>query len=164
MNMKAINLNSVYIQRAILLHMSGQNSQGTPIKITWLCYVPTNYYLSRDACTGLGFISKDFPQIGEAAAPLNKPHQNTPTMECHCLKQTSPPSLLMGLSFPATEKHCNDLRKWLIDHYNSSTFNTGKPQTLLLMEGPPLKLNINPNATPVAVNTLFQYPSIGKMR
>lgn len=69
------------------------------------------------------------------------------------LQMNATPPHPTSLPFPAIEEHRDDFRKWLIDHYNSSIFNTCEHQTLPFMEGLPLKLNIKLNTSPVVMHT-----------
>ena len=74
-------------------------------------------------------------------------------LECDCPQRQTPPQIPTNLPFPATEDNIHRLRDFLLEHYKSSTFNTCEHQPLPLMEGPPLKLMVDPNATPVACHT-----------
>ena len=51
-----------------------------------------------------------------------------------------------------TEDNVPALRKWLLEYYGSSTFNVCEHQTLPHMEGPPMRLHIDPDAIPKAVH------------
>ncbi len=44
------------------------------------------------------------------------------------------------------------LREWLLDYYGATTVNVCEHQPLPLMKGDPLKLHVDPNATPVAIH------------
>lgn len=77
---------------------------------------------------------------------------------CNCRTRTLPPPTPSQLPFPPTEQNRDKLKQWVIDYYRSSTFNVCEHQLLPLMEGPPLTLNIDPNATPVAVHTPIPVP------
>ena len=56
------------------------------------------------------------------------------------------------------------MKDWLLKRYASSTFNKCTHQLLPSMTGPPLKIHIDPNAVPVAVNTPVPETSQGKSR
>ena len=51
-----------------------------------------------------------------------------------------------------------DCQQYLLDYYNSSTFNTCEHQTLPLMEGPPMRLMIDPHASPTAHHSPIPVP------
>ena len=69
-----------------------------------------------------------------------------------------PPLLPEHLPFAATEANVPKLKKYILDYYKSSTFNTCEHQRLPMMEGPPLKLMINKSAKPVAYHTPLPIP------
>ena len=103
-------------------------------------------FLSRAACIDLGMISETFPTIGEVSASDDVA---TPT-PCPCTLRTAPPPLPKGLPLPATEENRAAIESWLKRQYAASTFNTCTHQTLSMMSGPPLRLMIDKDATPVA--------------
>ena len=70
-------------------------------------------------------------------------------------KATSDPHLP---PFPATEANREKLQQYLLDHYASSMFNTCEHQALPLMDSPPMRLMIDPNATPVAHHSPIPVP------
>ena len=69
-----------------------------------------------------------------------------------------PPPPPTKLPFPATEENRGKLLQYLAEYYKSSTFNTYEHQRLPLMEGPPLKLMVNPDAEPVAHHSPIPVP------
>ena len=147
--MKAINCECVKILGAILLGISGPDSYGNILETAQICYVTNEtdkFYLSRETCIGLSLISEQFPSIGEVASSSIVCVPNE-----HYLSQTKVP-------FPATEEYRKDIRKWIIKYYSSSTFNVCEHQQLPLMEGPPLMLNIDHDAPPVAIHTPIPVP------
>lgn len=113
-------------------------------------------FLSREACTDLGIISQQFPTVNKAGetsfhnsiSSATTATTATPQQECHCPKRTKPPPIPTSLPYPATEANRGKLQQYLPDYYSSSIFNTCEHQTLLLMEGPPMRLMIDPQATP----------------
>jgi hypothetical protein len=79
--------------------------------------------------------------------------QHHATAHCarnHPPRPTQPP-------FPANNANRAHLKQWLLDYYAASTFNTCELQPLSLMHGPPMRLMVNPDVTPVAHHTLYQY-------
>ena len=94
-------------------------------------------FLSREACVNLAAAVH-----GENKAPFGSP-----------LRQRSPPTP-SALPFPQTEENRQKLQEYLLDYYRSSTFNTCEHQPLPLMDGPPMKLMVDPtyiHHTPVHV-------------
>ena len=90
-------------------------------------------------------------KINNIASPKTVP-------ECKCPKRLPPPPLPTELPFPATEEHREDLRKCILEYYRSSTFNVCEHQQLPFSDGPPLTLNIKPDAIPVAIHTPIPVP------
>ena len=62
------------------------------------------------------------------------------------------------LPFPATEEHRADIQQNILDRYKSNTFNTCEHLPLPLTTGPPMKLTVDTNATPVAHHTPVPVP------
>ena len=62
------------------------------------------------------------------------------------------------LPYPATEANREKLEQYLLDHYRSSTFNVCEHQSLPMMQGPPLRLMIDPQATPKAHHSPIPVP------
>ena len=69
-----------------------------------------------------------------------------------------PPDHLDELPFEPVEENVEKMKKWLLDRYGSSTFNTCEHQMLPDMEGPPIQMHVDPNARPVSVNTPAKVP------
>ena len=63
------------------------------------------------------------------------------------MKAPPPPP---ALPYPATEDNREKLQQFLLNHYRASTFNVCEHQSLPLMEGPPMRLMIDSNATQTA--------------
>ena len=69
-----------------------------------------------------------------------------------------PPLKPTQLPYPATEANRQHLQQWLLNYYASSTFNTCEHQPLSLMDTLPLRLMVNPDATPVAHHSPVPVP------
>ena len=59
--------------------------------------------------------------------------------------------------FPCTEENIGRLKHWLEDVYATSSFNTSSAP-MAKMSGPPMKIHVDPNATPVAVHKPIPIP------
>ena len=57
-----------------------------------------------------------------------------------------------------TGKTDQKLQEYLLDYYSSSTFNTCEHQLLPMMQGPPLRIMVDPDAAPVAHHTPVPVP------
>ena len=152
--------------RATILRLSGRNGKGEVKSTRQMVYVTSKtdkLFLSREACTDLRIIPHKFPTMDEAegtnpdnsigATAVSPPHQ-----ECQCPKRAKPPPTPTSLPYPATEANRERLQQYLLDYYSSSTFNICEHQTLPLMGGPPMRLMINPHATPTAYHTPIPVP------
>ena len=72
------------------------------------------------------------------------------TSICECPERCLPPPPLTKLPHPATTENIPKLKNFLLSYYKSSTFNTCEHQVLPKMDGPPMKLMVNPDAKHVA--------------
>ncbi len=123
------------------------------------------FFLSREACSDLGIISHNFPAMDEVKetslnGSIGGATNSTPPSQhgCQCLKRTKPPPIPTSLPYPATEANREKLQQYLLDYYSSSTFNVCEHQTLPLMEGPPMRLMIDPQASPTAHHSPIPVP------
>ena len=168
MRMHAANERSMNILGTAILRFGGCNMDGQERQTRQIVYVTddtNNAYLSREGCVALGLISDSFPKIGEAGG-LHHTGNSTPEGgqadhvdgECQCPTRQRPPARPERLPFPGTEENRERLQQWLIEHYRSSTFNTCEHQTLPMMDGPPLRLMVDDDATPVACHKAIQVP------
>ena len=69
-----------------------------------------------------------------------------------------PPAPPTVMPYPPTEDNIEKLDKWLLNYYKSSTYNVCTHQALPMMSGPPMRLMIDPNATPFAVHKPIPIP------
>ena len=80
---------------------------------------------------------------------------------CDCPRRvTDPPQMPIELpeGFTGTEEEVPKLKQWLLNHYGASAFNVCEHQPLPKMAGPPLRLNMDPEALPVAVHKSASVP------
>ena len=178
MKMHAANNNSITILGAVILRISGRDQSGSMVETRQITYVTDasdKLFLSKEACTVLGMISQNFPTIGETTTstvttvisqPLETSHNcsththsdSSLTADCNCPRRRSQPPPPMQLPLSATEDNRENLRRYLIDYYKSSTFNTCEHKPLPQMEGPPLRLMVDPEAKPVAHHSPIPVP------
>uniref|UniRef100_A0A8C4Q621 Polyprotein n=1 Tax=Eptatretus burgeri TaxID=7764 RepID=A0A8C4Q621_EPTBU len=160
MRMHTANNGGINILGATVLRLSGKDKQGQVIETWQMTYVKDSsdkLFLSREACAALDIIPDSFPKIGidptvqqsDATAVL----QEDPTIACHCPQRRRPPPPPTKLPFLATDANRLHLQQYLLEYYKSSTFNTCEHQTLSLMDGPPMKPMVDPNAEPVTHHT-----------
>ena len=170
MKMHAANNGGINIIGGLIVRYTGTSTSGTSLETRQITYITDNsdkLFLSREACIALGVISDKFPQIGEAVPASVPPVPQAATSEsdhpkelapCGCLKRTSPPPQPSELPYPPTEENRDKLQSFLLDYYASSTFNTCPHQPLTLMDVPPMRLMVDPNATPIAHHKAIPVP------
>ena len=114
-------------------------------------------------------ITNTFPTIGDTngnqiihtlndSPPANDSNASRLATEYNYPRRQIPPSPPTKLPFPANENNRETLRQYLLNHFQSRTFNTCEYQPLPMMEGPPLQLMVDPSATPVAIHTPVPVP------
>ncbi|RDH89254.1 MAG: hypothetical protein DIZ77_16200 [endosymbiont of Seepiophila jonesi] len=166
LRMQAIDTNPIEIIGAIILRLSGLDRHGNSHETTQICYVSNKIkgmYLSEHGCKQLGIIPESFPSVGavdtnnDAAASSSMPPPSTRD-NCNCPGRTMPPPLPTSIPFPPTENNRGKLEEWIKDYYKGSTFNTCEHQPLPLMEGPPVRIMVNSNASPVTIHTPISVP------
>lgn len=186
MKMHAANNVGIKILGAVILRLSGKGPTGDECETRQIVYVTDNsdkLFLSREACTALGMITKGFPTIGETLqneteakdfvtqsvvfthndSKKSPPKESTSKScgendQCTCPTRESPPAAPTVLPYPATDENRENLKNYLLNQYRSSTFNTCQHQPLPHMAGPPMRLMVDPNATPVAHHTPVPVP------
>ena len=142
-------------------------------------------YLSREACADIGVISRNFPQVDEFTYPVSASsitedntgetavHCETYSLpkcsntgvvrqgeqSCRCPIRELPPTTPPTLPCAPTEENLPQLRQYILERYKSSAFNCCEHQVLPLITGsPPLRLHLDPQATPTAVHTPSAIP------
>eukprot|EP00794_Sanderia_malayensis_P002911 gene2911-3363_t len=166
MRMRTASNNGINILGAAIIRFSGQQPSGQSLTTRQIVYVTDDadkLFLSREACTALGLIPQSFPSIGnarsvESATVPDPAMSTTPCADCNCPRCQLPPSRPSVLPVPATAANRENLECWLLDYYKSSTFNTCEHQPLPTMESIPMRLMIDPDATPVAHHSPVPVP------
>lgn len=148
MTMRAANNKGIRILGAAVVRFAGNSNDARRLETRQIAYVTDTsdrVFLSRTACVGLGMISETFPALGEANLASSEP--------CDCPQRATPPARPTTLPMPATEANREALKEYLLKIYGQSTFNTCPHQLLPEMSGPPLRLMLNEDATPVSYHT-----------
>ena len=158
----------------IRLTQSGRETR----QMVYISPIVTKLYLSLLTCTDQGLIQDDFPQGQSTASiqdkqaegatkpslPAELPTPSQPELKpakarpCHCPDRAPPPQRPTTLPYPATEENREKLEKYLLEMYSASAFNICEHQTLPMMSGPPITLNIDPTATPKPCHTPIPIP------
>lgn len=153
MKMNAANNREINILGALPLRISGISPAGIKHSTRQLVYFTDStdrMFISKQACVALGIISDNFPTVGEAHSTSDASPDSSIFKDCHCPRRQLPTALPTTLPYPPTEENIDKLQKWLLEYYKNSTFNVCHHQPLPMMSGPPLRLMIDPEATPVA--------------
>ena len=77
---------------------------------------------------------------------------------CGGSTQQTPPSCPEELLFPATQENTPKMRKWLLDRYAASTFNTCPHHPLQDMTGPPLAIRVEAGVQTAVTNCPVRVP------
>ena len=144
---------------------------------TQMFYVADNVdrcYLSLSCLKALFVVPLDFPRIGATLTqPPTAPRVQASTaspcsnngvcsageLNCSCPTRCLPPKDSPRLPCAATEANLPMLKRYILDRYRSSTFNTCEKQKLPLISGsPPLELHVDPTAKPVACHIPASVP------
>ena len=164
LKMHAANNSNIQILGAILVKMAEPQGRRSTRQMVYITSHVTNLFLNREACTDLGIVPTGFPttrcdstatQATDVATDTPQPDTPRP---CSCPRRTQPPTRLTELPYPATEDNRGKLENFLLERYKASTFNTCEHQPLPLMDGPPLRLMIDPHATPTAHHSPIPVP------
>lgn len=164
MMMHTANNNSINILGAAPLRFSGTNSTGQRVETRQMVYVTDEtekVFLSKDACKALGMISSCFPSIGEVSSAFEINNEEQVAIEestCTCPKRQLPPPRPTILPFPAMDENREKIEQWILEYYSKSTFNTCPHRPLTMMEGPPLRLAVDPDAIPSVCHKAIPVP------
>ena len=124
-------------------------------------------FLSREAYIDMGIISDKYLTVshlttgGESkelhrCAVLSNDDSSI-IINCQCPKHTKHPALPTSLPYTATKDNRMKLKQ-LLNLYSSITFNTCEHQPLPMMEGPPMRLMIDPKVEPSAYHSPLLMP------
>ena len=171
-NVNTVTSASVDLIGGLFLNFSSSDTNsGTVRRTRQLCYVSKSVpgiYLSEEACKTLGCLPQNFPTVGQCdtnnsasisgVAGITK-CTNTGVVgpndiPCKCPKRSLPPSDIPDLPCAPTVENLPQIKQFILDRFSSSAFNCCEHQPLPLMsDAPPLRLFVDPHATPVAVTS-----------
>ena len=172
LSLNAANKSPIKIEGAFLAEIHGTTADGQIITCKAMIYVSRDvqgFYLSYTTMIDLGMLPKNFPTPGCAlAAPdLGTVHsvQETPQTTAAmserpcggCRSQESIPERPSELPFPCTPSNIGKMKQYLLDRYKA-VFNTCPHCPLPVLDGPPMEIHINEDATPYACHTARKVP------
>ncbi|MEL6802241.1 MAG: DDE-type integrase/transposase/recombinase, partial [Bacteroidota bacterium] len=67
---------------------------------------------------------------------------------CDCPQRSAVPLRPTSLPFAPVPENINRMKEWLLNYFNSSTFNTCPHQPLQQMSGPPIEIHLSDTAVP----------------
>ena len=164
--MQAANNSGIQILGAILLEFKLSGTEPCSKQMVYVTPNISRLFLSREACSELGMITQGFSSTVVGATSsimLPEKKKSEPTKQdtkrpCNCPTRSQPPTRPIPLPVPATEAYRGVLEQHLRTIFKASTFNTCCHQPLPMMAGPPLRLNIDPEATPVMAHKAASVP------
>ena len=169
----AVQGSKLQILGGIFLHVADPREPDKRASTTQMFYVASNVtstYLSLACLKALGIVDEDFPRLGQAS--LSGLHTSFPTSKCEntgvvtgdeeacsCPKRELPPQQAPRLPCSPTEENLPTIKRYILDRYKASAFNTCERQALPLISGsPPLELHVDPDAKPVACHVPIPLP------
>lgn len=155
--MVAANHEPIRIDGAIIIRLMGKDREENTHVAPVMVYVSPDtkrFYLSREALIQLKVISSTFPQVGGAMQTM----AIEDSKKCSCLPRSLPPSKPQELPFTCTPENNEKMKDWLLKRYAASTFNKCPHQPLKGMSGPEIRIHVDPDAKPVAVQTPAMVP------
>ena len=113
-------------------------------------------FLSEEALKDLGVIDTNFPAGSTTNAASCS--SDSSASECNCSARTTTPERPSELPFPATPENVGKLKQWLIEAFESSSFNMCTHQKKPEMSGEPMQVRFEKHYNPVAVHTPIPVP------
>ena len=159
--MRKLGLTPKEILGAILVKLAEPQGKRSTRQMIYITDHVDKLFLSQEAFADLGIIPTGFPSTRcDSTDTHSASYQDVPTPSdaptpCSYPRRTPPPPKLTEAPFPTTPENRS---KILLQRYKASTFNTCEHQPLPLMDRPPLRLMIDPNATPTAHHSPIPIP------
>ena len=140
------------------------------------------FYLSESALKDLKMISESFPQNSKKEKLRNQirvvgfvdhPRANRVSVldnddveeeKCSCFPRSVAPNRPEKIPFDPTPENVPRLKKWMLETFAASAFNTCTHQPLQAMTGAPVEVVFKKGATPHAVHTPIPIPHYWKKK
>ena len=104
--------------------------------------------LSKAVLMELKIVHEDFPSVISSTEGISSVDETS----CPCIPRTTAPPPPPAPPVPLQENNREQIEKYLLEYYASSTFNNCTHQPLPGMDGEPLRVHINKDMPPTAVN------------
>ena len=115
----------------------------------------TGLYLSESALRELDLIDQDFPYQNVKNTRMAVAKTKNP---CKCPRRVAPPTHPNSIPFAPTTENIQKLKRWLLETFASSAFNTCPHQPLQAMTGADVEVTFNNGTVPSAVHTPIPIP------
>ena len=186
LKLSAANRSSISIEGAFFAKLTAKSRNGEKSSCRSMAYVSSSVnamYLSYESLLNLGILSQiftsadspngvnysnDMPHSTKNVQPATSEVRSinegcsTPSARreesCSCPQREVTPLRPTKLPFPCTPDNNGRMKAWLLERYASSTFNTCPHRALPCMEGPPVEIHVDPDATPKACHTPATIP------
>ena len=165
MRMSGAGGDDLGIVGAVVLDIHTEDGRGNRLHTKQFCYVATRIskmFLSRQAMEDLKILPEDFPRPqteNGMASRIGEDDASDSVCDCP-RRELVPPCMPTKLpeGFKGSEEEVPQLKEWLLRFYGASTVNVCEHQPLPKMAGSPMRLNMDPNALPVAVHKSASVP------
>lgn len=160
--MSAINGEGISILGATFLRLTGYDSStGQAVQTAVMAYVTDStdaFFISKQAMRELGIIPADFPSVKATPTKVAAASQITSIAPCGCPTHQLPPKRPSSLPYDPIPENVDKMKGWLLKEFAASSFNRCPHQPLPMMDTEPIRIHIDPNATPVAVKQAATVP------
>lgn len=170
LDLMAANKSPIPIKGAVLIRLHGTSKNGHEYASACMVYISPaakGFYLSLEVMFDLGIVSGTFPSIGSnedhnfsenCCLEFRNKHAIDLGSSCTCPSRTAPPQRPGSLPFKCCPENNKVMEAWLLEQFSQSTFNTCPHQPLPCMDGPPVEIHIDKDATPIAVHKAAPVP------
>ena len=179
LNITAANKESLPITGSFLAHIEGDSANREVVSCKATIYVSpsvSGLFISFDTLISLQIVNNQFPIIGQSSKTDSAHHPEhimraVSLLECNreinsgcdkhicdCPRRSPVPKRPESLPFKPTPENIPRMKRWLLDYFGASTFNTCPHQPLQEMSGPPVEIHVDPDAQPRVCHTPAQIP------
>lgn len=167
--LSAANKSCIKVLGAVLARLMWTDSAHVTRSCATMVYVSPDaegFFMSLEAMVDLGLVNREsplYPVIPKRtqkvqSAPKQSSEIHSTGMSCSCPNRTAVPERPKKLPFEVKPEHNELMRQWILDFFQSSTFNTCPHQMLPAMKGPEVSIHIDDKAKPKACHTPAPIP------
>ena len=162
--LNAVSKSQITIHGALLLRLRGLSGTGEEYSAAAIVYISPDvngFYMSQDVMIQLCIVPREFPAIGGAKATVcSNEGEEDPSSDdnCPCYPRSPPPGRPDELPMTATVENIPKMKQYLLDRYKESVFNQCTHQPTPKVKGPPMRIHVDPDATPTVATTPVKCP------